>query len=54
MSLDLLGLMTDAAIDTAKCIEHSNFGFSDCLIVAKHVRHACDFTATLVLSQRTG
>jgi predicted nucleic-acid-binding protein len=27
--------------------EAGSCGFADCLVVAKHARHACDFTATI-------
>lgn len=36
----------DAVTQAADMFEHGNGGFSDCLVVAKHVRHGCDFTAT--------
>jgi predicted nucleic-acid-binding protein len=36
----------DAVIHATELFERSNCGFSDCLIVAKHARKGCDFTAT--------
>ena len=30
----------------ADMFEHLNGGFSDCLVVARHARHGCDFSAT--------
>ena len=36
----------EAVIQAAEMFERSNCGFTDCLIVAKHARHGCDFTAT--------
>lgn len=36
------GVVTQAA----DMFEHGSCGFSDCLVVAKHARHGCDFTAT--------
>lgn len=36
----------DSVIQAAAMFEQGNCGFSDCLVVAKHVRNACDFTAT--------
>ena len=36
----------DAVTQAADMFEHHNCGFSDCLVVAKHARHGCDFTAT--------
>jgi hypothetical protein len=32
--------------------EHLNGGFSVCLVVAKHARHGCDFSATFGLGMR--
>jgi hypothetical protein len=29
----------------ADMFEHLNGGFSDCLVVARHPRHGCDFSA---------
>ena len=36
----------EAVIQAVEMFERSNCGFSDCLIVAKHARQGCDFTAT--------
>ncbi len=36
----------DALAQAADMFELGNCGFSDCLVVAKHARHGCDFTAT--------
>ena len=36
----------EAVIQAVEMFERSNCGFSDCLIVAKHARTGCDFTAT--------
>ena len=36
----------DAVTQAADMFEHGNCGFSDCLVVAKHARHGCGFTAT--------
>ena len=36
----------DAVNQAADMVEHGNCGFSDCLVVAKHSRQGCDFTAT--------
>ena len=36
----------EAVIQAAEMFERGNSGFSDCLIVAKHARQGCDFTAT--------
>ncbi len=36
----------DVVTQAADMFEHDNCGFSDCLVVAKHARHGCDFTAT--------
>ena len=36
----------DAVTQAADMFEHGSCGFSDCLVVAKHARHGCDFTAT--------
>jgi predicted nucleic-acid-binding protein len=36
----------DAVTKAADMFEHGNCGFSDCLVVAKHARNGCDFTAT--------
>jgi predicted nucleic-acid-binding protein len=36
----------DAVAQAADMFEHGNCGFSDCLVVVKHARHGCDFTAT--------
>ena len=36
----------DAVAQAADMFEHGNCEFSDCLVVAKHARHGCDFTAT--------
>jgi predicted nucleic-acid-binding protein len=37
----------DAVNQAAEMFERGNCGFSDCLVVAKHARHGCNFTATL-------
>ena len=37
----------EAVVHAAEMFERGNCGFSDCLIVAKHARQGCDFTATL-------
>lgn len=36
----------EAVVGAVALFEASACGFSDCLVVAKHVRHGCDFTAT--------
>ena len=36
----------EAVIQAAELFERGNCGFSDCLIVAKHARQGCHFTAT--------
>ena len=36
----------EAVIQAVEMFERGNCGFSDCLIVAKHARQGCDFTAT--------
>ena len=36
----------EAVTLAADMFGHGNCGFSDCLIVAKHARQGCDFTAT--------
>ena len=36
----------EAVIHAAAMFECGDCGFSDCLVVAKHARHGCDFTAT--------
>lgn len=36
----------DAVTQAADMFEHASCGFSDCLVVAKHARNGCDFTAT--------
>lgn len=36
----------DAVTQAAEVFAQGNCGFSDCLVVAKHARQACDFTAT--------
>ncbi len=36
----------DAVNQAAEMFERGNCGFSDCLVVAKHARHGCNFTAT--------
>jgi predicted nucleic-acid-binding protein len=36
----------EAVIQAVEMFERGNSGFSDCLIVAKHARHGCDFTVT--------
>ncbi len=36
----------DAVTQAADLFEHGNCGFSDCLVVANHAGHGCDFTAT--------
>ena len=35
----------EAVIQAAEMFERGHCGFSDCLIVAKHARQGCDFTA---------
>ena len=37
----------EAVVHAAEMFERGNCGFSDCLIVAKHTRQGCEFTATL-------
>ena len=36
----------DALAQAADMFELGNCGFSDCLVIAKHARNGCDFTAT--------
>ena len=36
----------EAVIQAVEMFERGSCGFSDCLIVAKHARQGCDFTAT--------
>ena len=36
----------EAVAAALSLFETSSCGFSDCLVVAKHARHGCDFTAT--------
>jgi predicted nucleic-acid-binding protein len=36
----------EAVLDAVSLFEAGSCGFSDCLVVAKHARHGCDFTAT--------
>jgi predicted nucleic-acid-binding protein len=36
----------EAVDQAAYMFEQGTCGFSDCLVVAKHARHGCDFTAT--------
>jgi predicted nucleic-acid-binding protein len=36
----------ETVTQAADMFEHASCGFSDCLIVAKHARQGCDFTAT--------
>jgi predicted nucleic-acid-binding protein len=36
----------EAVSRAAELFEQGGIGFSDCLVVAKHSRHGCDFTAT--------
>ena len=36
----------EAVVHAAEMFERGSCGFSDCLIVAKHARQGCDFTAT--------
>ena len=36
----------DAVTQAVDMFEHGNCGLSDCLVVAKHARHGCGFTAT--------
>ncbi len=36
----------DAVAQAADMFEHGNCGFSDCLVVVKHARYGCAFTAT--------
>ena len=33
-------------MQAVEMFEHSELGFSDCLVAAKHARRGCDFTAT--------
>jgi predicted nucleic-acid-binding protein len=35
-----------AVLHATEMFERGSCGFSDCLVVAKHARHGCDFTAT--------
>jgi predicted nucleic-acid-binding protein len=37
----------DAVTQAANMFEQGHCGFSDCLVVAKHAGHGCEFTATL-------
>ncbi len=36
----------EAVVQAAGMFERASCGFSDCLVVAKHARQGCDFTAT--------
>ena len=36
----------EAVLQAVELFERCSCGFSDCLVVAKHARHGCDFTAT--------
>jgi len=36
----------DAVAGALSLFEAGSCGFADCLVVAKHARHSCDFTAT--------
>ena len=36
----------EAIAHATEMFEQGACGFSDCLVVAKHVRHGCDLTAT--------
>ena len=36
----------EAVKEAVNMFEQGNCGFSDCLVVAQHARHGCDFTAT--------
>ena len=36
----------NAVTQAVDMFEQGNCGFSDCLVVAKHARHGCEFTAT--------
>ena len=36
----------DAVLEAVSLFEAGSCGFADCLVVAKHGRHGCDFTAT--------
>ncbi len=42
----------EAVLAAAMLFEAGSCGFSDCLIVAKHARQGCDFTATLERGMR--
>ena len=42
----------DAVARAADMFEQGNGGFSDCLVVAKHARHGCDFTVTFDRAMR--
>ena len=42
----------EAVIQAVEMFERGNCGFSDCLIVAKHARQGCDFTATFDCGMR--
>lgn len=37
----------EAVADALRLFEAGSCGFADCLVIAKHARHGCDFTATL-------
>ncbi len=36
----------EAVIQASELFERGHCGFPDCLVVARHARHGCDFTAT--------
>ena len=36
----------EAVVQAAQMFERGSCGFSDCLVVVKHARQGCDFTAT--------
>jgi predicted nucleic-acid-binding protein len=36
----------EAVADALSLFDAGSCGFADCLVVAKHARHGCDFTAT--------
>lgn len=42
----------DAVLAALSLFEAGSCGFADCLVVAKHVRQGCDFTATFDRAMR--
>lgn len=36
----------EAAVRAVDVFQQASCGFSDCLVVAEHARHGCEFTAT--------